>query len=406
MRIGIVHNRYRLRGGEDAMVDLQVETLRGRGHEVYTYEADSSSVSALRPWTILGAGFSAARQGSTATRIARWVQQHEIEVVHVHNWFPLLGTAALGGARSAGAAVVHTVHNYRLGCANGTHLRDGKACHLCDEHGRAEAVRHACAGGSRLRSRVWAYVMDGVERRRDLDAVDALVVPSLTLALRLEAGPVPRDRVVVVPNACPDPPVCDDGAEPRGAVFVGRLAPEKGVDVAIEAWRGVREPLTIVGSGPEEPRLRQAASGLAHVRFVGQRSARGVAEAIRGARFLVSPHRSAEVFGLTVIEAFASERPVLAADLGGPAELVTEGATGGLFPPNDPGALRHRARRWLQDPALCRTLGENARRVYEQRYTPARHAEALEAVYDRALVRRARGGAGGSGGPVRARWAS
>ncbi len=95
------------------------------------------------------------------------------------------------------------------------------------------------------------------------------------------------------------------------------------------------QPITVVGGGPEAPRLEREYG--ASARFLGRASDRELADLYRRARALVVPN--VEEFGIAAVEAQAAGRPVLAADAGGARETVLEGETGVRVPPHDVDAL-------------------------------------------------------------------
>ncbi|QYM80341.1 glycosyltransferase family 4 protein [Horticoccus luteus] len=151
---------------------------------------------------------------------------------------------------------------------------------------------------------------------------------------------------VVIPNACDARHFRAAAPGPRSLdlIFVGRLVPDKGVDLLLRALhrlhrRGSTPSLTIVGAGPEETSLRALAAelGLARVTFAGALPAAAVADAFRAHRVAVIPSRWQEPFGVVVLEALACGCRVVAAATGGLPEAV--GACGVTFPNGDIGAL-------------------------------------------------------------------
>jgi phosphatidylinositol alpha 1,6-mannosyltransferase len=144
---------------------------------------------------------------------------------------------------------------------------------------------------------------------------------------------------------------------PDGQTLVGRIAPEKRVDLLAEvaALPGVR--LVIVGSGPAEQAIRRAIPGAV---FLGQRHGADLASIYASLDLFVhsGPH---ETFGQTLQEAAASGLPVIAPAAGGPLDLVDDGVTGFLVAPDDAGALARAVARLAADPGLRAAQGRAAR---------------------------------------------
>jgi len=381
MRIAIFHNRYRLRGGEDAAVDAQVELLAKAGHEVRLFAVDNRD-------EIKGAGgaLRAARHArwnpTMSARVARWLEDFPADVAHVHNFFPLLSPALHHALAGRGVPVVQTLHNYRLLCGNALLLRDHRPCCECVDRSPWRAVRYGCYRGSRAQTAVWADAITHHRRRGTWrDCVDRFVVPSETAGRVMIAGGLPADRIRVLPNPVADPgPPASPG---DGAVVVGRLAPEKGVDLLLEAWRALGEvKLTIVGTGPEESRLRAQAASLPNVRFLGDVSHDRALDAMAAASFAIVPSRAIEVFGMTTVEAMACGRPIVVPRGSAMAEPVESGRTGMVFESGDATSLADASRALAEDPELATLMGEEARRVYEDHYASDAVCEALESLYE------------------------
>ena len=336
----------------------------------------------------IAAGLRAPWNHNSYGTLLEFLREERPDVGHVHNWFPLLSPSVYGAFRDLSIPIVQTLHNYRLGCASGTLGRNGKSCLDCLGGDRRPALRHRCYRGSALQTHVWSRTMKrnwsrGVFR----SMVDAYVAPSHAVARRHVEMGLPQDRIHVIPHACQDP--FESGAREFrrldasscGGIFVGRLVPEKGVDVLIRAWEGIEAPLEIVGRGPEEEKLRRLAGNRDNIRFLGELPHDEVIRAIRGAAFMVFPSRWEEPFGLGVIESMACERPVIGSDIGAIPDQVQQGAKGLLVPPGDVAALRRAAGMLIRSDSMCRRLGLHARRCYETRYRPEIHRRRLIELY-------------------------
>jgi glycosyltransferase involved in cell wall biosynthesis len=388
MRVAFFHNRYRERGGEDSAVESLCELVAKAGHEVHRFDVDNRA-EIRGPLGALRAARSARWNPRTPRRALAFLDEHRCDVAHVHNFFPLLSPSLHAALARRGVAVVQTLHNYRLLCANALLLRDGRACEECVSQGPWNAIRHGCYRGSRLQTAVWADMV-AYHRRRGTwrDDVDVFTTPSAFAKRKLLGAGLPEERTLVLPNPVADPG--EPGAAGEGALYVGRLSAEKGVDLLIRAWGELAHaPLTIVGGGPEEASLRRAAAGMPGIRFLGALPRDRVLAEMAASAFVVVPSRAYEVFPMVALEAFASGRAVVAPTPGALAEIVEPSATGVHFASGDAGALAEACRGLLEDPARTRAMGEEARAVYEEQYAADRVLARLEKVYATALRRRA-----------------
>lgn len=174
----------------------------------------------------------------------------------------------------------------------------------------------------------------------------------------------------------------------RIALYVGRLAPEKRVDLLLDAWNeasgalGGRSALWIVGDGPAASGLKARAPD--DVLFTGYLHGDKLARAYASADVFVFPSDT-ETFGNVVLEAMASGLPSIVPDRGGAAELVRPARDGILFSSGDAGALGAAICRLLTEERLRRRMSESARRVAEQR-SWASIFDALFASYDEAVL--------------------
>jgi glycosyltransferase involved in cell wall biosynthesis len=401
-----VHNRYLQQGGEDAVFEAEVALLRSRGHAVLTHEVSNGEVESLGT---LRRARATVWNAVAARELAEVVRRESIDVVHFHNTFPLISPAALRKTRAAGAAVVQTLHNFRLICPGALLMRDGRPCEDCV--GRAVAlpgIVHACYRESRIASAGAAAM---VAAHRALGTwrghVDAFIALTAFAREKFVAGGLPADRLHVKPNfVTRDPGV---GAHRGGYfLFVGRLTREKGPEPLLAAWRQLQEapgagrgatqdavPLWIVGDGPLAGVVREAAAELADVKWLGSRPHEEVLALMQGARALIVPSIVYENFPLVVAEAYATGLPVLASDLGSLASVVEHGRTGLRFVPQESASLAAAVRALHGSAELAAELGRHGRSEYEARYTPARNYDTLLDIYGAALTQR------GLAGPAR-----
>ena len=389
MRIAIIHNRYRNRGGEESVVDFESELLEAHGHEVHRLEFDNDEVFHPPGPAAAKALWCAPSNPESYRRVRNFLRDTGCEVGHVHNWFPLMSPSVYAAHKDLGIPVVQTLHNFRMGCAAGTLLRDGKHCETCLDGDRAPAVRNGCYRDSRLLSWLWRRTVERNWRNGTFQKDVALYLcPTEFVALRHERLGIPRERLRVVSHGVPDPGFVDapmPSIEESGAVFVGRLSREKGIDVLLEAWKELPIRLTIVGDGPESGRVKGAMATNDRIEWRGLLNPEDVAKEIRRHAALISPHRGPETFGLSIVEAMAAGRAVVASELGGPGETIVDGTTGLLTIPGDVESLVTAIRSAIEDPAKLRAMGAAGRKRYEQLYRPEAHLEALVDAYQSVL---------------------
>lgn len=381
MNILLLHNRYQKRGGEDVVVEAETRLLASSGHTVRTEIVSNDQV--VGPL----AKFEAAARAAYDSRRAEWVRQlvlaHDIQIVHIHNFFPILTPAVHEGAARAGAAVVQTLHNYRLICSGAHLLRNGLECEKCVTGSKLWGVAHRCYRGSLPGSAAIALMQERAERRRTWHRyVHRFIALTAQNKTKFVSAGLPGDRISIKPNFV-FAPMTGHFARREEVLFVGRLAREKGVHLILEAARAYPAiTFRIIGDGPEAQRLRSAAPG--NVSFLGQKNQDEVRIAMQTARMLLVPSIWPETFGITVVEAFAAALPVVASRIGALAELVENEVTGLHFETGNVGSLVVAIGRLLSSPEATERMGLRAQKTYEELYSPARNAVLLERIYQEA----------------------
>lgn len=385
MKILMVHNSYREQGGEDVVHESERDLMRAAGHRVVCYRRSNAEIDGYGPWRRATLPVRAFWAWDSYRELASLLARERPDVAHFTNTFPLISPAAYDACRAAGVPVVQSLHNYRLLCPAATFLRNGSLCEECVDHSLLRSIRYGCYRGSRAATTVVAGMLAAHRKRgTGSEQVDRYIALTEFARAKWIAGGLPVDRVVVKPNFVhPDPGV---GTGPGSYVlYAGRLAPEKGLQTLMAAWRRLETPipLQIAGDGPLRPMLEAeiAREGLENIRLLGSLPRGDVLKALQGARCLVLPSLWYEGFPLMIVEAFACGVPVITSRLGSMCELVTDGRTGLHFDRGDPASLARTIDAvWSESGALAE-MGRAARREYEARYTAERNAALLEEIY-------------------------
>ena len=284
-----------------------------------------------------------------------------------------------------------TLHNYRMACPAGTLFRNGGVCEACV--GRSfpwASVVRGCYRGSRLASAT-VGVAHAVHRAIGTwrHHVDRFLVLTEFARHKLAGARVPAAATAVKPNSVADPG--HTSRRPERALFVGRLAPEKGIRTFLLAAEKTPEmPFRVVGDGPLAREVKEAAQRLRNLDWLGWCGRERIQSELQQAACLVFPSEWYEGMPMTILEAMAIGVPVVASRCGAMAEIVRHRRSGLLFEPGDASALAGAIQAIGFDSDLQRRLASAARQQYEERYTPARNLEQLEEVYEQACAARAR----------------
>jgi glycosyltransferase involved in cell wall biosynthesis len=390
MKVLLVNDYASDTGGAELHMRSLRAQLRSRGHDARLF----SSIAQLRPgddppdYACFGttSRFRTLLQTANlwaSSRLSDVIDEFKPDLVHVMIFLTQLSPLILPVLRRV-PCILNVVW-HRPVCPTGTKmLPDGSPC--------TSRWGLTCYQSGCLPARDWVPLMVQMQLFRQWrDAIDLFVANSCATKRELVKDGVDHVEVLYpgTPVVGARPPL---GEAPVAGV-VGRLVPEKGVDVLIEAFAQVVKDvpharLVIVGDGPERPRLERLidSSNLAgRVTLKGRLSRAAAERAMEQCWVQVAPSRWSEPFGLVAIEAQMRGTAVIASRSGGFCETVDDGNTGMLVPPGDVGALSHSLLQLLSRRDRADAMGyagrERALRLFPESATMDR----LLGLYDRVL---------------------
>jgi glycosyltransferase involved in cell wall biosynthesis len=387
MKILLCHTYYHAqRGGEDRSFEEERALLDAGGHEVIQYVRHNDEVTSKHALSALATTLWNRR---AASEVAEIVRRQRPDVLHATNTFPLISPSVLHAAHRGGTAVVQALRNYRLLCAGTYLMRNNKPCEDC--LGKIvpwPAIKHRCYRDSASASAA-VVGMQLLHRaigtwRRKVDAFFTLT--EFARGKFIQAG-WPTERIHVKYNAVhPDPGA--SSAHDDYVVFAGRLSPEKGITILLEAWRRDKSLpcLKVAGDGPLTAEVAKAAAADSRIEFVGHLREPDVYRMFGRARAVIVPSLWYETFGRTIAEAFAVGTPVVASRLGAMEELVADGCTGYHFTAGDAADLAAKVRAIMQlsddesSQFRCR-----ARAEFDARYNSQQSYARLIEIYEIAI---------------------
>lgn len=313
------------------------------------------------------------------------------DVIHLHNFSHHLSPSVLRVAGTVGAANVVTAHDYKLVAPCYLMFRDGHECSQCV--GRKlplPAISHRCVKGSATKSSL-CTAEHLLHRRIYLNELDAVIAPSRVSADYLAGSDsVHGDCIHVVPHGVELAEPGHPQADATVVVYAGRLAPEKGVDTLLKAWRLAALPgdsrLVIAGEGSERERLEALGRGQ-DVEFVGKLDSFELSGLIGKASLVVVPSRFPETFCLAAAEAMSRGVPVLVSDAGNLPELV--GNEELVVPRDRPELWASAMARLLEDRTSRDRVGRELRERVRSTFSVDHCGEETTRVYEKAISKRA-----------------
>jgi glycosyltransferase involved in cell wall biosynthesis len=410
MRVLLANYRYFVSGGPEQYMFAVTDMLERAGHEVIPFSVRYSR-NRETPWSeffvepIAGddevyfrdhsRSFGALTKGlqrafyapDVHASVSRLVAASKPDVALVQHYLRKLSPALLVALKDAGVPIVVRLSDFAMVCPEAHLLRDGRTCRRCITHGLHFSVRYRCVQGSIGVSAVACASMWFAKWRRYFDLIDYFIAPSATLRDEMIAGGYDGSRIVVLPTFVDAAQFHPRGVRERRIVYVGRLSPEKGVDVLLDAYErvlrdeGLRDiELLIAGEG--EPAYTGQLVARAwrisqQVKFVGSLDSEGVRRLLSGALLSVVPSLCYENLPNAMLESFAAGTPVAASDSGSMREVLRGTDAGFLFRPGDPGDLADGLVTVLSQADTLKRMGRSARLLAESRYDPETHLRGL-----------------------------
>lgn len=389
MRVLLVHNYYKQRGGEDESFDAEGNMLEHFGHEVIRYTRHNDDIDTTSKTRVAVDTFWNRRSYRELKKLIADVRP---DVVHCTNLFPLISTSAYNAANQLKVPVVQSLRNYRPMCLNSFFFRDGKICNQCRTRKLAlPGIVNRCYRGSRVGSTIVAmHNFYHHSFKTWSKRVSTFFTPTEFARQQYIQAGFPGEKILVKPNFMTnDPGPAEDNGRTY-AMFVGRLSPEKGLHTLAEAWKrlNLKMDLRIVGTGFLNRFVADLAAQNDNIRYEGHQSLDRVLDMLGQSRFLVMPSEWYETFGRTIMEAYSRGTPVVSSRLGAMAEIVEDGKTGISYEAGDVGELAQAMKTLVDDEPLRSSMGRNARHVFEEKYSAAANHRILTAVYEHAIENR------------------
>ena len=379
MNVGIVC--YASVGGSGVVASELAQCLADRGHRTHVISSDTpfrlrDADSGVRFHRVETPGYPLFREPqyllALANRLVQVARTQRLDIIHAHYAIPHAAAAYLARQILAGTggdprAVPRTI----------TTLHGTDVTILGSDPSYRETVAF-CIDQSDAVTTVSASLRDDTRREMPVKAAIHVIPNFLDCQFhRRAADPQVRARI------------CQPGE--KLVTHISNLRPVKQVDAVVRVFALIRERvaarLLIVGEGPELGRAEQLINQLgigAHVELVGE--AQDVVGLLSVSDLFLLPSRQ-ESFGLSALEAMSCGVPVVASNVGGLPEVIDDGVTGFLHPPDDVQGIAESAIRILSDPAMHERMAAAGARIALERFSADRIVPQYEALYEQTLRR-------------------
>ena len=372
------------------VVENEKSLLIQQGHQVFGYFRHNDEIRGIREKlrVLLTTHYSKKSRKLFRKTLVRI----KPDIVHVHNFFPLITPSVFDACQDLGIPVVMTLHNYRLIHPNG---------YLINNHGKIDersvlGSAYACVCDKVYRNSILqtAVVAHMIEYHRKagtwLSKVDRFIALTNFAKSKFVAGGLPMQKIPVKPNYTPDMfKKYEKGKKTSNGhfVFVGRLSQEKGITMLVDAWikHDIQASLVIIGEGPLQDEILQKSKEKPAIKVLGKMPYDEAMEYVRQAKAMVFPSAWYEGFPMTIVEALSLGIPVIASNIGSQKEIIKHGHNGLHFEVGSGQSLFEQVSKLNNDDTLREKLSKNARADYLEYYTPEKNYQQLLEIYKQAI---------------------
>lgn len=405
MKILLVNKFLYPKGGDAISTITTGALLDSKGHEVNYWGMDhpSNPTYPLKDYFISNVDFSSSgainKQIVMAANLlysfeAKWKIEKVLayfkpDIVHLNNFAHQISPSILDVLEKHSIPAVMTMRDYKMVCPVYTMVLNEKPCEKCAKGIYVHCALNNCTKGSfskSLLNTLEMYLHHNI--MHIYDSIHTYISPSLFLMNKCQEMGF-KHRMAFLPNfvnlATLSPDFTFKG--PR-AIYMGRLAAEKGVLTLLQAVSGTNIQLDIVGGGPLHADFENQARimRLSNVTFWGYLTGEALYNRVREASVLVIPSEWYENNPRSVIEAFALGKPVVGARIGGIPELVRDNVTGLTFTSGSSEDLRSKLFELLSKPDAVIQMGKNGRQLVETELNSENHYSKLMEIYRNAIT--------------------
>jgi glycosyltransferase involved in cell wall biosynthesis len=368
---------YLLHSGEE-VIDFSMQDERNCESPYESHFVSNKDYRKGRKLSKLSPALSLIHSREAVSKIAALIDKTRPDLMHCHNIYHQITPSIISIAKSRSIPVVLTLHDFKPVCPVYLRLRAGRPCSLCLDGDFRQVLMNRCAGGA-IADSALLYAEAAIQRwLGSYEKVDRFLAPSRFMrdsALHR----FPSEQVVLLYNGVDTTEIEVSTRDEGYVLYLGRLSREKGVETLLRAHEAAGTwDLVVAGTGPLERGLQMR---YRNAQFVGQLSGQALKATIGGASAIVVPSEWYENCPMSVLEAMAYGKPVVASRIGGIPELVVDGETGVLFEPGDADELRSHISRLMGDASLRARMGAAGRIRVETDFSLAKHNAELMDVY-------------------------
>jgi glycosyltransferase involved in cell wall biosynthesis len=382
VKILIIHNKYKQKGGEDQVVENEYKLLKKNGNEVEVIYFTNENIKENMFSKIQT--FKNGIYNTTSKKIVKEeIDKFQPDIIHIHNFFPIASPSIFFLANKMKIPIVMTLHNYRLICPNALLLKENDTCEVCiNKTFPIDGVLNRCYRNSFLQTFALASI---VSIHKILNTwktkIDKYIVLTNFARDKFLSSSlfIKEDKFVVKANFSDDFGFSYEKDDYY--IFIGRLSKEKGIKVLLEAFKKIDKKVLIIGDGELNDEVKRYSEKYKNIIYLGFRDHNFIIQKLKKAKALIFPSIWYEGFPMVIVEALSTATPAICSNIGGPKEIVKDLQCGLHFEKGNINDLIDKINNFENDLEFQKKLIINSRKEYEEHYTEEINYKKLMEIY-------------------------
>ena len=311
------------------------------------------------------------------------------DIVHVNLFQRHLTYSIIEACKEKNIPVVQTAHDYQAVCPASAMLCNGKICEKCLCSSKYNCFKNKCIKDSSLKSLLSSIECNKYSKNHIYDMFNTIITPSTFVGNKLKEDKI-HTNIVTIHNFVDTIKFNNsNNTDEEYILFFGRLSIEKGIINLLKAFSNQSYgKLLIAGDGPEKENIINFINNsnlTDRVKLLGFLNQDQIKEYISKSSFIVVPSIWYENCPYSILETLSMGKPVVASRIGGIPELIEENINGYLYDYNDVESLTKMIEKLFQDKNLRTTLGNNARKIAEEKYSSKAYYKNLMKIYEEVI---------------------
>lgn len=385
-KVLIVHNYYQIPGGEDTVVKSEMDMLKDNGHEVLLYMRHNDEIKKLNRVVRILSSLSYIFSIKTFLEVRKIIKKNSIDIVHVHNTFPLISPSVYYAAFSCKVPVVQTIHNFRMLCPSATFTRNSRICEDCTKNGLGQALKYKCYRNSFSQTLAAVVILKIHRILGTYKRINGYIALTNFNKNKIKKLVKDDEKIFVKPNFSREEIQKPSYENYKNYfVYIGRLDKLKGINLLINSWRSIsHDELYIIGDGPEKDNVAKLVknNNITNIKLLGFMDRNEALNIVKQSKAIIVPSQWYEGFPMTIVEAYSMGVPVIGGNIGNLNSIIKDKFNGLIFKYDDSKELVSAVKKLETNENLISNLRKGAFKTYKDNYTEDKNYDLLYGIYN------------------------